>query len=79
MCADAIESKYQMLNKCKLLFDLEFINNNIYIDSGNILVRLVKFEKNFTKHNFEIETEGAWVIKKTRTTIFLERDHHVDV
>jgi hypothetical protein len=22
MCVDAVESKYQMLNKCKLLFDL---------------------------------------------------------
>jgi hypothetical protein len=72
MCVDAVESKYQLSNKCKLLFDLEyFIINNIYIVSGNIPLRLAKFERNFTKrdfyfvkhfmskHNFYFKTEGV--------------------
>ena len=34
-----------------------FINNNIYIDYGNIPIRLVKFERNFTKRNFYFGTQ----------------------
>ena len=31
-------------------------NNNIYIVYGNILVHLMKFERNFTRHNFYFVT-----------------------
>jgi hypothetical protein len=34
-----------------------FLSNNIYIVFGNIPVRLVKFERNFTKCNFYVITE----------------------
>jgi hypothetical protein len=34
----------------------KFINNNIYIVYGNIPIRLVKFERNFTKHEFYFVT-----------------------
>jgi hypothetical protein len=58
MYVDTVESKYQSLNKCKLLFDLVVINNNnIYIVSGNIPIRLAKFERNFTKRNFYFVTQ----------------------
>ena len=53
MCVDTIESKYQLLNMCKLLFDLVVHQQqHIYIVSGNIPIRLAKFERNFTKHNY---------------------------
>jgi len=54
MCVDAIESKYQILNKCKLLVD---ISNNICIVYGNIPVRLAKLERNFTNLNFYLVTK----------------------
>ena len=57
MCVDAVESKYQLLNKCKLLFDLVLHFNNNYIVFGNILVRLAKFERNFIKCNFYFVTQ----------------------
>jgi hypothetical protein len=60
MCVDAVESKYQLLNKCKLLFDLVVHHQQhlhcFYIVSGNVPVRLAKFERNFTKHNFYFVT-----------------------
>ena len=56
MCVNAVKSKYQLLNKRKLLFDLVFHQQQhlhcFYIVSGNISVRLTKFERNFTKRNF---------------------------
>jgi hypothetical protein len=35
----------------------QFINNNIYIVSNNISIRLVKFKRNFTKPNFYFVTQ----------------------
>ena len=61
ICINIIESKYQWLNKCKLLFDLVVHQqqNLQYIVSNNILVHLAKFKRNSTKRNFYIETEGV--------------------
>ena len=56
MCVDTVESKYQLLNKYKLLFDLVVHQHNIYIIYGNIPVRLARFERNFTKCNFYFVT-----------------------
>jgi hypothetical protein len=61
MCVDAVESKYQLLNKCKLLFDLVVHQqqhlNCFYIVYSKIPVRLAKFESNFTKRNFYFVTQ----------------------
>jgi hypothetical protein len=61
MCVDAIGSKYQSLNKCKLLFDLVVHQQRhlhcSYIVFGNIPIRLAKFEENFTKRNFYFVTQ----------------------
>jgi hypothetical protein len=61
MCVDAVESKYQTLNKCKLLFDLLVLQQQhlhcSYIVFGNIPIRLAKFERNFRKHNFYFVTQ----------------------
>ena len=51
MCVNTVKSKYQLLNKCKLLFDLV-----VHIVFDNIPVRLAKFERNLTKHNFYFVT-----------------------
>ena len=72
MCVDAVESKYQLLNKCKLLFDLVIHQTTtLTFFFGNIPIRLARFERNFTKrnvylvmqflskHNFYFETEGV--------------------
>ena len=59
MCVDAVKSKYQLLYKCKLLFDLVVHQQQHLHCSGNIPTRLVKFERNFTKSNFYFETEGV--------------------
>jgi hypothetical protein len=56
MCVDAVESKYELLNKCEL-FDLVVHQQQIYIVYGNIPVRLAKFERNFTKRNFYFVTQ----------------------
>jgi hypothetical protein len=56
MCVNSIKSKYQLLNKCKLLFDFVVHQRQhlhcFYIVFDNIPVRLAKFERNFTKRNF---------------------------
>ena len=61
MCVDTVESKYQLLNKCKLLFDLVVHHQQhlhcFYVVSGNVPVHLAKFERNFTKHNFYFVTQ----------------------
>jgi hypothetical protein len=61
MCVDVVESKYQLLNKCKLLFDLVVHQQQhlhcFYIVFGSILVHLAKFERNFTKRNFYFVTQ----------------------
>jgi hypothetical protein len=58
MCVDAVESKYQLMNKCKLLFDLVvYQQQHSNIVSGYIPVRMAKFERNFTKHNFIFDAE----------------------
>ena len=53
MCVDAVESKYQLLNKCKMLFDLVVHRQQhlhcFYIVFGNIQACLAKFERDFTK------------------------------
>jgi hypothetical protein len=36
MCVDATESKYQLLYKCKVLFDLVVLQQQHYIVPGNI-------------------------------------------
>jgi hypothetical protein len=72
MCVDAIESKYQLLNEYKLLFDLVVHQQTTFVwFLATFLVRLAKFERNFTKrnfyfitwfmskHNFNFETEGV--------------------
>ena len=63
MCVDVVESKDQLLNKCKLLFDLVVHQQQhlhcLWQHSINILVCLAKFERNFTKRNFYFETEGV--------------------
>ena len=56
MCVDAVESMYQLLNKCRLLFDLVVHQKQHYIVSGNIPIRLAKFERNFTKCTFYFVT-----------------------
>ena len=58
MCVDDVESKYQLINKCKLLFDLVvYHQQHLNIVSSNIPVHLAKFERNFTKHNFYFVTQ----------------------
>jgi hypothetical protein len=61
MCIDAVESKYQTLNKCKILFDLVVLQQQhldcSYIVFGNIPIRLAKFERNFGKRNFYFITQ----------------------
>jgi hypothetical protein len=61
MCVDAVKSKYQVLNNCKMLFDLVVHQQQhlhcFYIVSGNIPIRLAKFEKNFTERNFSFVTQ----------------------
>jgi hypothetical protein len=60
MCVNAVKSKYQLFNKCKLLFDLVVHQQQhlypFYIVYGNTPIRLTKFERNFTKHNFYFVT-----------------------
>jgi hypothetical protein len=59
MCIDDVESKYQVLNKCKLLFDLAVRQQQhlhcLWLHSS--LFNLVKFERNFTKRNFYFVTQ----------------------
>ena len=61
MCVDVVEFRYQLLNKCKLLFDLVVHQqqhlNCFYIVYSKIPVRLAKFESNFTKRNFYFVTQ----------------------
>ena len=61
MCIDTVESKYQLLNKYKLLFDLVVHQQQhlhcFDIVYGNISVCLTKFERNFTKRNFYFITQ----------------------
>ena len=61
MCVDAIESKYQLLSKWKLSFDLVVHHQQhshcFYIVYGNVPVCLAKFEKNFTKCDFYFVTQ----------------------
>ena len=61
MCVNAIESKYQLLNECELLFDLIVHQQQhlhyFYIGSGNTPVCLAKFERNFTTRNFYLLTQ----------------------
>jgi hypothetical protein len=52
MCVDAVESKYQLLNKCKLLFDLVVHQQQHLHCFRQHSVRLAKFERNFTERNF---------------------------
>jgi hypothetical protein len=51
MCIDAVESRYQSLNKCKLLFDL------ILHQQQHFTLFLTKFERIFTKRNFYFVTQ----------------------
>ena len=81
MCVDAIESKDQLVNMCKLLFDLVVHQQQHLHCFGQHSSSLAKFERNFTKynfyfvtlfmseHNFYFETEGIRVsgITTTRT------------
>ena len=57
MCVDTVESKYQLLNKCKLLFDLVVHQQQHLHCFGQHSVRLAKFERNFTKRNFYFVTQ----------------------
>jgi hypothetical protein len=61
MCVNIVESKYQLLNECQPLFDLVVHQQQhihyFYIVSGNIPVRLAKFERKFTKRNFYFVTQ----------------------
>jgi hypothetical protein len=56
MCVDAVEFKYHLLNKCKLLFDLIVHHQQhlhcFYIVFSNVPICLAKFKRNFTKRNF---------------------------
>ena len=52
MCVDVVESKYQLLNKCKLLFDLVVRHQQHYIVSSNIPIRLANFERKITNVTF---------------------------
>jgi hypothetical protein len=56
MCVDDVKSKYQLLNKCKLLFDLvahQQQHSHCFMQHSN---SLDKFDGNFTKHNFYFVT-----------------------
>ena len=77
MCINAIESKYQLLNKCKMLFDLVVHQQQHLHSFWQHSIRLTKFERNFTKHNFYFvtrfmskrnfyfETEGVHVMNSS--------------
>jgi hypothetical protein len=49
MCVDTVQSKYQLLNKCKLLFDLVVHQQEHFRYFWQHPVRLAKIERNFTK------------------------------
>jgi hypothetical protein len=73
MCVNVVESKYQLLNECQLLFDLVVHQQQhihyFYIVFGNIPVRLAKFERKFTKHNFYFVTQFV-----SRCNFYLETE-----
>ena len=57
MCIDTVESTYQLLNKCKLLFD-SVVHQQQHLHSFWQHSSLFgKFERNFAKRNFYFVTQ----------------------
>jgi hypothetical protein len=57
-CVNTVESKYQLLKKCKLLFDV-VVRQQQHLHCFR--QHSSSFERYFTKHNFYFETDGVFI------------------